>query len=814
MPDIRQLVAEMTLDEKIALLAGKDMWHTVPLPRLNIPSIKVSDGPNGVRGAQRDNGPASVCLPVGTALGATWNVALIERLGKLLAEELRLKGAHVLLAPTVNIHRTPIAGRNFECFSEDPYLSGQMAAAYINGIQRSGAGACIKHFVANDQEFERTSMSSEVAERPLREIYLEPFRLAMRAAKPWTVMSAYNKVNGTFASENDTTLKQILKDEWAFDGFVMSDWFGTYTAGVPAGGLDLEMPGPARWMAAEYVKKALETGDLTMEALDDKVLRILRIVQRAGAFDQPQPAQERGEDRPEHRALLRAAAGETIVLLSNKQILPLDERKINSIGVIGELARWPTIMGGGSSQVNPHPVISPLDGIRSRAGDQIDVAFEVGCFVHKTLPMPDAETLTTAAGETGIKLAIYDNLDCAGEPAFSQISSRPDFGWFGESVPAVNQERFSAVISGFFTPQETGIHTLELASVGQSRLYVDGELKIDGWDMTIQAVKETLQIKMNAGQAYALKVEFCWQGDPRWRSVRLGLLPPQSDDLIADAVALAKRCDVVILVAGLTDQWETEGADRVNMDLPGAQNGLIEQVAAANPNTIVVLNAGSAVTMPWLDKVAAVVEQWYNGLECGNALAGVLFGDVCPSGKLPTTFPKRLQDNPAYINYPGENGKVLYGEGLFVGYRYYEKKDVQPLFPFGHGLSYTSFAYGRLQHSAQQFSAQEGLVVTCEVSNTGPVAGKEIVQLYVRDVQASLVRPEKELKAFAKVALEPGETTTVSFELDQEAFWFYNPAGGGWQTEAGEFEILIGASSQDIRLRKTVSLVLEGEGKQ
>ena len=808
MIDFEKLLAEMTLDEKISMLAGKDLWHTVPVPRLNIPSIQVTDGPNGVRGAWSNLGPASACLPVGTALGATWNSELVERLGRLLADEVKVKNAHILLAPTVNIHRTPIAGRNFECFSEDPYLSGQMASAYIKGIQSNGVGACIKHFVCNDQEFERTSISSEVAERPLHEIYLEPFRLALRDARPWTVMAAYNKVNGAFASENDDILKTILKEGWGFDGLVMSDWFGTYTPDVAAGGLELEMPGPARWMSAEHVKKALECGELTPAALDDKVRRILRTAERVGAYAHPEPEEERTADSPEQRRLIREAARESIVLLANRQILPLATEKVRHIAVIGDLAHWPNIMGGGSSQVTPYYVVSPLDGIRSRAGDAIKVEYAPGCFVHQTLPALAADSLATAAGSCGLDLAIYDNLDFSGQPAFTQVTRRSKFGWFDNSVPNVNQERFSARLTGFFTPEESGVHTFGLNSVGQSRLAIDGNVVLDNWSDTPVYGEKTIQIPMTAGQPYALELEYRWQGDPRWRSVNLGHRPPHAADLMAEAVTLAEQADVVILVAGLTSEWESEGFDRVDMNLPGAQDELIERVAAANPNTIVVLNAGSAVAMPWVDGVAAVVAQWYNSQECGNALADVLFGDVSPSGKLPTTFPRRLEDNPAYSNYPGENGKVFYGEGLFVGYRHYDKEELEPLFPFGHGLSYTSFEYSGLWLGEQQFTAEAGLEVRFDVRNAGSRPGKEIVQLYVRDPQSALVRPVQELKVFTKVALAPGETRCVTFHLDREAFWYYDPAQGGWRVEPGEFEILVGASSRDLRLRGTALLVV------
>lgn len=808
MTNIEQLISEMTTGEKIALLAGRDTWHTVAIPRLDIPAIKTSDGPNGVRGAWRDNTPPSITIPIGMALGATWNPALVEQATGLLAAEMKRKGAHILLAPTVNIHRTPIAGRNFECFSEDPYLSGQMAIAYINGLQRSGIGACIKHFVANDQEFERTTISSEVAERPLHEIYLEPFRLAIRDAKPWAIMSSYNRINGTYASEHDLLLKDILKSKWGFDGLVMSDWFGTYSAQVPAGGLELEMPGPARWMAAEHVQQALDSGALSMAALDDKVRRILRTAERVGAFGKPffAPQQEQGADLPEERALIRQIAQETIVLLSNpRQILPLAANKLKRIAVIGELALRPNILGGGSAQVHTHHIVSPLEGIRSRAGDAVEVVYEPGCFIHKALPAPERDLFSTAVGQPGLELALYDSDDFSGEPAFTQVTDVVKFGWFDRTVPFVNQEKFTMRLSGRFTPKETGRHTFELRSYGQGRLRLDGQWLIDTWDKA--QADERQEVSLTAGQAYEIVLEYRWEGDPRHRSVELGYLPPYGTNMMETAVAAAKSADVVVLVAGLTHDWESEGFDRVDMALPGEQNELIERVTAINPNTIVVLNGGSALAMPWVEKAGAVLDQWFNGEECGNALADVLFGDVNPSGKLPTTFPVRLEDNPAFINYPGENGKVHYGEGLFVGYRYYDKKKIRPLFPFGHGLSYTTFAYSNLRLSQTQFSAGDTLAVRCDVYNSGATAGKEVVQLYVRDVQSSLVRPEKELKAFAKLALAPGETQTVTLQLDREAFHFYDPAQGGWRVEAGTFEILVGASSQDIRLQAEVELV-------
>jgi beta-glucosidase len=805
---IDDLVKQMTLAEKISMLAGADLWHTVSISRLGIPSIAVTDGPNGARGSRGNMGPTAALFPVGMALGATWNTALVEKVGAALAAEVKTKGAHILLAPTVNIHRTPIAGRNFECYSEDPFLSGKMAAAYIRGMQNNGAGACIKHFVCNDQEFQRMSISSKVEQRPLHEIYLEPFRLAIRESKPWAVMSSYNKVNGVFASENDYTLKTILKGEWGFDGLVMSDWFGTYTNDVPASGLDLEMPGPARWMTAAKVNKALESGDLTRDQLDDKVRRILRIVERSGAFENPVLREEHAHDTPEQRALMREVARETIVLLTNKKdLLPIDLAKYRTIAVIGELAKDANVMGGGSSRVNPHYVVSPLDGILARVGRSSRVEYATGCYIHKNTPELDAANVTSEDGKVGLTLRVFANHDFSGRPVFEAVTDRSNFDWWGNAVPNIKQDDFSACLTGTFSAPEGGIHTFGLISLGQSRLFLNGKLLVDNWDRDDTGIEKNAQVRLFPGQKIAIKIEYSNQGNDQWRSLRINHMPPASADPIADAVALAKRSELVIVVAGLNNEWESEGFDRLNMDLPGAQNELIEKIASVNPNTIVVLNAASAVTMPWVDKVASIVEHWYNSQECGNALADILFGDVSPSGKLPTTFPTRYEDNPAFINYPGENGEVLYGEGLFVGYRYYDAKKLEPLFPFGHGLSYTTFEYGNIKLGSPQFTEADGLDVSFDLRNTGRYSGKEAFQVYVRDIRSLLVRPEKELKYFAKIELAPGESKIVTLHLDREAFWYFNPARDAWVVETGDFEILIGASSRDLRLRATATLL-------
>ena len=797
MSKIESLIAQMTLEEKISMLAGADFWHTVPIERLGIPAIKVTDGPVGARGAGSAAGPTSACFPAGVALAATWDPDLVKQVGKALAQETQAKGAHILLAPTVNIHRSPLAGRNFECYSEDPYLTGQMAAAYINGLQSGGVGSCIKHFVCNDSEFERNSISSEIGERALREIYLRPFQVAVREAKPWAVMSSYNRVNGVFASENDYLLLDILKREWDFQGIVISDWFGTYSPNVAKGGLDLEMPGPARWMG-EKALAAVQSGEVSEKDIDDKVRRLLRTLLKAGLFERPELQPEQAIDLEEHRHLARKTAAEAIVLLkNNKSLLPLDAQALKSVAVIGENAQRPSYIGGGSCRVRPHYVVAPLQGIQDRAGASVQVDYALGCATRKDLPVLGSSLLADE-----ITLEYYRDPDLSGDPIHTETIDRLERVWWGESVPGVDLTNFAACIAGVLSVPESGVYELDLSSVGKCRLFIHGDLIIDIHKDTSfgEWGSERAEISLEAGQAHQLRIEYASQSGSFFQSLRVGCMQKIPDDSIQQAAALAAKCDVAIVFAGLTDEWESEGFDRPDMELPGDQAALIEQVAAANPNTIVVLNVGSPLNMSWLGNAAAVVQAWYLGQETGNAIADVLFGDVNPSGKLPTTFPKRLQDNPAYLNYPGENGQVLYGEGLFVGYRYYDKKDIAPLFPFGYGLSYTTFAYRNLQLSKPKFSARETIGFSVDVENTGSRAGKEIVQVYVRDTQSRLVRPEKELQAFAKVMLEPGETKTVEFTLDQEALSYYDPASKRWVAEPGEFQLLVGSSSRNIRL--------------
>ncbi|HET9918783.1 MAG TPA: glycoside hydrolase family 3 C-terminal domain-containing protein, partial [Ktedonobacteraceae bacterium] len=551
--------------------------------------------------------------------------------------------------------------------------------------------------------------------------------------------------------------------------------------------------------------------------LDESVRRLLRLFDRVGLLEHPESAPEQAIDRPPHRALAREAAAEGMVLLKNDSgILPLQREQLSSLAIIGPNAKIARIMGGGSARVNPHYAVSPYEGIVAKVDGQVTIGYQLGCTNHKMLPLVDANLLRPHAGssEHGMSVAYFNNLDLVGEPVYTKRSETSELNRMGQLPASVNQRQFSVRCSGQFAPQESGTYTFGLISAGLSRFFIDGQEIIDNWTRQTRgeayfgfgSAEATGTDELMSGRSYDFTLEYSKSAAVSMAALRLGCLPPVAPDAIEQAAKLAAEADVALVFVGLSDEWESEGFDKPDIDLPGRQTELIERVAAANKQTVVVLNTGSPVAMPWLDKVAAVVEAWFPGQECGNAIADVLFGDTTPSGKLPQTFPKRLEDTPAYINYPGENGRVRYGEGLFVGYRYYDRKKIEPLFPFGFGLSYTTFSYSPLRLSTQTISPGDKLHVEVDITNSGQRMGKEVIQVYVRDVAARLPRPDKELKAFAKVQLAPGECKTVTLTLDRDALAYYDDLTHEWVAEAGEFELLVGASSQDIRSRAVFTL--------
>ncbi|AFU13598.1 Thermostable beta-glucosidase B [Bacillus thuringiensis MC28] len=663
--DIKKIISEMTLEEKASLCSGLDFWNTKGIERLGIPSIMVTDGPHGLRkqaeGADHlgiYNSISSTCFPSAVGLASTWNKDLIHEVGVALGEECQAEHVGVLLGPGANIKRSPLCGRNFEYFSEDPYLSSQMAINHVKGVQSQGVGTSLKHFAANNQEHRRMSVDAIVDERTLREIYLASFEDVIKEAQPWTVMSAYNKVNGEYASENNYLLHDILKDEWGFEGFVVSDW-GAVNERVAslANGLELEMPS-SFGIGEKKIIDAINCGELSVKKLNQAVERLLYIIFKA----YENQLENATYSKDTHHQLAREVASESMVMLQNEDsILPL--KKEGTVAVIGEIAKQPRYQGGGSSHINPTKLESIFEELEMVSGEKTNILFA------------------------------------------------------------------------------------------------------QGYDLASDDVDE---------------------------------------NLINEAKKIAESADTAVLFVGLPDRYESEGFDRKHLQMPENHVQLIEAIAEVQSNIVVVLSNGAPIEMPWIGKVKGILEGYLGGQALGGAIADLLFGDANPSGKLAETFPEVLSDNPSYLNFPGEGDKVEYKEGVFVGYRYYDAKNIEPLFPFGFGLSYTNFEYSKLSISKNEIKDTDTVSVLVNVKNAGSIAGKEIVQLYIKDVESSMIRPEKELKGFEKVELQPGEEKTVSFTLNNRSFAYYNVELKDWHVETGEFEILVGKSSREIVLQDNI----------
>ncbi|TAQ90095.1 hypothetical protein B7494_g1536 [Chlorociboria aeruginascens] len=811
----RHLAASLSLEEQISLLVAADFWRSKSIPSKGIPAFKTSDGPNGARGGIFTAGTKAALFPCGVSLAATWNTKLLYEVGEHLADEVKARSAQVLLAPTVCLHRGPLGGRNFESFSEDPYLTGKLAASYINGLQSKGVAATIKHFVANEQETFRLTIDSIIQERPLRELYLRPFEIAIREANPWAVMSSYNLINGVHADMNEHTLKRILRGEWRYDGLVMSDWGGTNSVveSIEAG-CDIEMPVSTKWRG-EKALRAVQEGRLSKEAVENSVANIIHLAERTKAGDMSAELPEREDDREETRQLIRDAGAEGLTLLKNEgDLLPIKASQIK-IAVIGPNANRAIAGGGGSASLNPYYKTIPLDSIKAVPGKE--VTYSMGCHTYKWLPLV-GEYCTTASGERGVTLEFFVGDKFEGSPKVIQTRTNTDlFLW--DSIPSEVGNVWSVQARTYITPKTSGIHTISFSSVGPGRLLVDGKVMVDLWDWTEQGEamfdnSEDILFDMNmeAGKPIELVAETNNEIRPfskqaklnathAYGGCRIGYKEQDTEDFFQQAIDAAKSSDVAIVIVGLDGEWESEGYDRKNMNLPkdGSQDRLIEAVLDANPRTIVVNQSGSPVAMPWADRAPAIVQAWYQGQEAGNALADVLFGFKSPSGKLPTTFPKRLEDNPTYHNWPGENLQVVYGEGLYIGYRHYQRLGIEPLFPFGHGLSYTSFTYGKPTISKTTLFKSDKLAITIPITNSGSVEGAEIVQAYIHDEKSRLPRPEKELQAFDKVFLKSGETKNAILNLDKYSVGYYDTSLKAWIAEEGIFKVFIGASSVDIR---------------
>ena len=829
---VEQVLAGLSVADRARLTAGLDLW-TVPGVGGGlwaVPEVRVTDGPNGARGsALLGAGSATaLCVPCGTALGASWDPALVEEVGVALGEETRLKDCRVLLAPTVNLVRHPLAGRTFESYSEDPLLSGLTAAAFVTGVQSRGVAATVKHLVGNEAEHERTSMSSVISERALRELYLVPFEHAVRAGV-LAVMTAYNRVNGTWCSEDTWLLRDVLRGEWGFDGVVMTDWFGVgSTVACAEAGVDLQMPGPDRFYGAALAA-AVESGEVDPSLLEAMTRRWLTLVDRLRAWDD-EPRGESSTEFPDHRALARRAATAGTVLLRNDGVLPLAAPR--RLALIGTGAARPHVMGGGSAQLRPHRVTPLLDVLRGRLGDDA-VLFARGPDTDKTVRPLVARTDVEVRSADGavVTSTVQDDLRCL---------------WFGAPAPGVDESSFTVRAVAMLRAEESGPHELTLVQSGRATVSVDGVVVLDGVTdpppsgealFGLGSVELSATVDLVAGQQVEVVLDYSAEASFLLHGAVVGLRHPRLTDPIDEAAAVAAQADVAVVVVGTSEEWESEGHDRATMDLPGDQDELVRRVCAANPRTVVVVCAGAPVTMPWVDDAAAVLLPWLAGQEAAEAIADVLLGDAEPGGRLPMTLPVRLEHTPAYPFFPGDNDEHRYGEDLLVGYRWYDTRRLPVTGAFGHGLSFTSFAWSGAALSSAAWQPGEDLVVGVDVTNTGDRAGSEVVQVYVEPGASRLTRPRRELRGFAKVWLEPGETRRVEVVLGDRAFAYWDPgspdgaalrerlkesalvpaeagpeprATAGWCVDDGQQHVLVARSVDRVEARLPVTVTASG----
>ncbi|RPB09350.1 glycoside hydrolase family 3 domain protein [Morchella conica CCBAS932] len=819
--DTQVLLSQLTLEEKISLLAGGSTWRTAPIPRLGIPSIKVTDGPSGARGETFVSGAKSSFIPCSTLLAATFDRAAVEMVGQLLGDETVAKGCQVLLAPTVCLQRSPLGGRNFEAFSEDPWLTGILGGAYVRGLQSKGVSATLKHYACNEQETRRFNVDVQISEKALRETYLLPFQMIVEAESPRAFMSSYNKVNGVHCDMNEFLLKKVLREEWGYKGIVMSDFGGTNSVVESLrAGLDLEMPGPPT--RRRGLLPAIEGGEIAESELDIPVLRILEMIKSSGRFENPEERPEEGADSPEARSLLRRVAAEGTVLLKNRErALPLDPVRLNKIAVIGRLAKNPTAGGGGSATLNPHHLSNPFDAISDVVKDfGAEVHYAEGPTLHKFLPMITDGTLLAEDGVTPgvtIRYWIEEHQDFSGKPLETGTIPGTFVMMFGQEPAVIRGTQFAFRVTGTLTPKTTGNHELSLCNIGGSRLYINDQLVLDNWEwkerseafFTFGSKEKRTSVQLEAGVSYQLRVDsvaFPPQRNDEHNTcfdnqagTRIGYLEEIKVDKIKEAQEIARGCDVAVLVVGMTDEWESEGHDRETLALPGGQDAMIKAVAAVT-KTIVVNQSGAPISMPWLDDVDAVIQAWYQGQENGFAIADVLFGVVNPCGKLPITFPRLLEDAPCHKNFPFSGEDVVrYEEGTKVGYKHYSSDLVKPLFEFGFGLSYTSFKIEMVSGETLRHTTRTPARISCKVKNTGSVRGKEVVQVYIVPPGRFLRPMARQLAGFAKIDLAPGEAKIVSFELDKYSLGSFDEARGKWVAKKGaRYTVGVGASSLNV----------------
>jgi beta-glucosidase len=808
------LVARLTLEQKVRLLTGADAWSLYGEDAIGLRSMVLSDGPAGVRGTRYDPANPSSSLPCPVALAATWDVELVQDLALALGQEVRARGVDVLLAPTVNIVRTPLSGRGFECFSEDPQLTARIAVAYVRGVQRAGVAATVKHYVANDSETDRRSYDARIAERVLREVYLPPFEDCVREAGADLVMAAYNSVNGAPMTANRTLLSDVLKREWRFRGVVVSDWGATQrTEASGLAGLDLVMPGPVGpW--GDLLLAAVRAGRVPEAEVDEKVLRLLRLARRVGALDGPAPVAA-GATRIDPELLRQVAARSFVLLENGSGILPMAAGSIRELALIGPNAVNPQTQGGGSVRVLP--VVRPglVESLRDALGNAASISLHQGCLTWTTVPAPGEDSVRDpVSGEAGVRLEVHD---ADGRVVHDGPFPGSVVTWWDGLPEAVQLAGSTLVMRALYAPAVDGPHLVGAAGVGRLRVAVEGSTLAEATTLRPGEVVEAFSrppelrvpIQLQAGHEVEVRVEY--RPDVRgtrhrFVSLRLGIAPELQDDrLIAQAVEAAGRADVAVVVVGSTDGTESEGYDRDTMALDGRQDELVHRVAAANPNTVVIVNSGMPVLMPWAGLVAAIVQVWLPGQSFGEALAGCLTGLFEPGGRLPVTVPRREADSPVLHAHP-EGGELAYAEGLLVGYRGYDRSGIEPLFCFGHGHGYTDWDYETLAVASETLAAGEDLALAVTVRNAGRRAGREVVQVYLEGTDDDPSRPLRVLAAFASVSAEPGQPAEARLTVPARSFARFDEELGEWIWQPGTYELRAGRSSRDLRLSSRVVL--------
>ena len=832
------LVRSLSIEDRARLTGGIDAWHAAGLDSIGLGPMLTLDGSNGVRTVALPKGSSATCTPCGIAMGATWDVGLIAELASRIGSEAKRANVHYMLGPVLNLVRSPLAGRDFECYSEDPQLAADIGVAYVTGMQSQAVAACPKHFVANDSETHRTTVNCIVDERTLREVYLLPFEAAA-AAGAWSMMAAYNRVNGVYCTGNVALVGGILREEWGWDGVLMSDWQATHdTIADSVAGLDLEMPGPAIKFG-EHLAAAVRRGEVDEETLNRAALRILALATRVGALpltagsglksagtsaaaasDSAASNSAQASNEPislsdgDAAALVRKAAADSFVLLSNDGVLPLAPAHLSHLAVIGPNAEHPCYQGGGAANIKAPYAVTPLEGLSAALPKSVDIVYEPGCRIDMFLPSLMLMEPSDLDGRPGLTIEFFRGQELAGEPVARYNIQTSEVHMFGDLPNGLAQDDFSVRLSAWLTPRVSGTHTVGMRGLGARRLFVDGVSAANEWDAQgavdvptalFGGKEQGADFEFMAGTRVLVTAE-ARSNTHAPAMLAVGCSGPLVGDAMARAVSAAATAEVAVVIVGTDSAWESEGRDRKSTTLPGRQDELVERVAAVNSNTIVVVNAGSPMDLPWSDKVAAIIYAWLPGQEFGNALADVLLGFAEPGGRLPLTLAYRAADYPAYDTTPGADDELVYSEGVNVGYRGFDVAGTEPRFAFGHGLGYTTFEYDSLSVASEGLADGEPLELRVKLRNSGARPGKEVVQVYVADLESSVPRPPRELKGFAVVRLAPGQGTELVITLEDRDLAYWDTGHNSWRIEPGRFEIQIGHSSRDIRLRQEFEL--------